>query len=171
MPGQKHGGELTPKQLHFARCVAAGMTQTEAYVEAYDCKSDSKRATAASEGHRLAVNPKIAARIKRLIAARERAIADSALHDRDRVLSKLRTIMASGEGGPAEASQLRAAELLGKSVGLFRDVIEQAEPEQTPEQIAAELADIVQRLRDTSQEQSGDGTDQDGIDPDDHAVH
>ena len=36
----KDQGGLTPKQAHFARCVAGGMTQADAYREAYDPKPD-----------------------------------------------------------------------------------------------------------------------------------
>tara|TARA_R110000823_G_scaffold200670_10_gene331659 strand:+ start:3629 stop:3946 length:318 start_codon:yes stop_codon:yes gene_type:complete len=68
-------------------------------------------------------NPDIAQRVEVLIAARERAIQASGVSDREQVLSKLRGWMESAEG--ADAMKIRSAELLGKSVGLFKDVVEQ----------------------------------------------
>ncbi len=65
-----------------------------------------------------------------------------ALSDRERVLTKLRDILDTTEGGPAVTAQLRAAELLGKSVGLFKDVQVQ-EVKRTPEEITAELEELL----------------------------
>ena len=61
--------------------------------------------------------------VNRLLVAKEGQIQASALSDREQVLSKLRGWMESAEG--ADAMKIRSAELLGKSVGLFRDVVEQ----------------------------------------------
>ena len=115
--------KLTPKQLHFSRCVASGSTYSDAYREAYDVKPDTKAGSIQTEASKLMSNPDIAQRVEVLIAARERAIQASGVSDREKVLGKLRTWMDTAEG--ADSMKIRSAELLGKSVGLFKDVVEQ----------------------------------------------
>ena len=115
---------LTPKQLHFARCVASGMSQAAAYREAYDTKTE-RSATVHDAASRVARRPEVKERIEWLIKQREQAVVASALSDREKVLSKLRQWLDTAE--PADSNKIRAAELLGKSTGLFRDVIETAD--------------------------------------------
>ena len=116
---------LTPKQMHFCRCVAAGMSQASAYREAFDVTADGKSATHREAASRLMARADIKARVDALIAQRERSILASSLSDRERVLSKLRHWTDTAEQG--DSNKIRAAELLGKSVGLFRDVVETSE--------------------------------------------
>ena len=115
--------KLTPKQLHFSRCVASGSTYSDAYREAYDVKPETKAGPIQTEASKLMSNPAISQRVEVLIAARERAVQASGVSDREKVLSKLRHFMECAEG--ADAMKIRSAELLGKSVGLFKDVVEQ----------------------------------------------
>ena len=114
--------KLTPKQLHFARCVANGMPQAKAYREAYDCKPDALKETQQQAASRLMANPMVRARVDYLIRQKEAGLAASAASDRERVLTKLRHMLDNAE--PSDGNKLRAAELLGKSVGLFKDVVE-----------------------------------------------
>jgi|TARA_R110002096_G_scaffold372791_2_gene566322 hypothetical protein len=86
-------------------------------------KPETKAGSIQTEASKLMSNPDIAQRVEVLIAARERAIQASGVSDREQVLSKLRGWMESAEG--ADAMKIRSAELLGKSVGLFKDVVEQ----------------------------------------------
>jgi len=58
------------------------------------------------------------------------------------VLTKLRDKMDSGQ---SDMIQLRAAELLGKSVGMFKDVQVQEVPRST-EEIQAELAKLLAKV-------------------------
>jgi len=84
---------LTPKQMHFCRCVAAGMSQAAAYREAFDVTADGKSATHREAASRLMARADIKARVDALIAQRERSILASSLSDRERVLSKLRPLL------------------------------------------------------------------------------
>lgn len=118
----KPAGELTPKQLHFARCVAAGMSQAAAYREAYGCKPGSKPETQQANASRLMADSRVRQRVDAIIRQKEAGIAASAVSDRERVLTKLRHLLDNAE--PSDTGKLRAAELLGKSVGLFKDVVE-----------------------------------------------
>ena len=60
------------------------------------------------------------------------------MSDRERVLDKLRTILDTEKGGPEITAQLRAAELLGRSVGIFKDIVE-TKHVRTYEEVKAEL--------------------------------
>jgi hypothetical protein len=139
---------LTAKQMHFARCVASGMPQAEAYREAYDVTAVGKTATHREAASRLMARADIKARVDALIAQRERSILASSLSDRERVLSKLRQWTDSAE--PADGNKIRAAELLGKSVGLFRDVIETSESRSSDE-LLAELEAMIESVADDAE--------------------
>ena len=143
--------DLTPKQQHFCRAVASGCTMSDAYREAYNT-NNMKPATVHREAHTLMATPKIATRVEALQRAKDRAVVASSLSDRERVLSKLRDMMDTTEGGPAVTAQLRAAELLGKSVGLFKDVVETTRVRSSDE-VRAEL----ERMLDAATEDSADG--------------
>jgi len=113
--------ELTPKQLHFARCVASGMTQSDSYRESYTVRQSTTQESVHSSASRLMADAKVSARVQHLIGMRERAVAASAVTDRERVLAKLRTWMDEAE--PSDSVKVRAAELLGKSANLFQSEI------------------------------------------------
>ena len=142
MTWQKGQSGLTPKQQHFCQAVASGCTMSDAYREAYNT-SKMKPATVNREAHALMANPKITARVEVLQRAKDRAVIASSLSDRERVLRKLRAVMDSQENVMA---QLRAAELLGKSIGLFKDVVETEERIRSPEEIRAELEERLAAL-------------------------
>ncbi len=125
---------LTAKQMHFARCVASGMSQSAAYREAFDVAEGSKTATHREAASRLMARADIKARVDGLIAQRERSILASSLSDKERVLDKLRHWMDHAESG--DSNKLRASELLGRSVGLFKDVIETSESRSSDELLA-----------------------------------
>jgi hypothetical protein len=130
--------ELTPKQAHFARCVAQGMTQADAYSEAYDPKQSNHcgndpHTSKQGDGTRV----EIRSRVDALVKARERAVVASALSDRDKVLSKLRVWLEGTE--VTDSNRLRAAELLGRSSGLFATDINVTTKERDSSAVAAEI--------------------------------
>jgi Asp/Glu/hydantoin racemase len=130
--------DLTPKQQHFCRAVVSGCTMSDAYREAYNT-GNMKPASVNREAHALMADPKITARVRRLQQQKDRAVVAASLSDRERVLDKLRAMLDTTEGGPIQTAQLRAAELLGKSVGLFKDVTVTEEPVRTAEEIREEI--------------------------------
>ena len=136
MSVKKDQGGLTPKQAHFARCVAGGMTQADAYREAYDPKASTKSETIHTLASRLMARDEIRSRVASIMAAKDRAVAASALSDRDKVLSKLRFWL---DGGVTDSNQLRAAELLGKASGVFTDQVSITSTERAPAEVAAEI--------------------------------
>lgn len=155
-------GGLTPKQAHFARCVASGMTQAEAYREAYNCRPGSLKTTQQQLASKLMADPMIRRRVERLVRERERGLLASSLSDRERVLRKLRDTMDAEDVTQADSIRLRAAELLGKTVGLFRDVVETTE-HKTAAQIEQELLEVLEQIADSA---TSNSTDEDSTDTD-----
>ncbi len=154
---------LTPKQMHFCRCVASGMSQASAYREAFDVTADGKSATHREAASRLMSRADIKARVDALIAQRERSILASSLSDRERVLSKLRHWTDMAE--QSDSNKIRAAELLGKSVGLFRDVVETSESKSSDE-LLSDLEAMLEQVADDMSEATHDSTDLDAFSDD-----
>ena len=142
---------LTAKQMHFARCVASGMSQSAAYREAFDVAEGSKTATHREAASRLMARADIKARVDGLIAQRERSILASALSDKERVLDKLRHWVDHAEAG--DSNKIRAGELLGRSVGLFKDVVETSES-RSSDDLLAELEAMIEASADEQSDAS-----------------
>ena len=107
---------LTAKQMKFVAEVSEGGSQSNAYRKAYDTSQMAPK-TIWEEASRLRRHPKVAARIEELEAEKEARRRMQALSREDRVLQELEKI-AFGDG-PA-SGRLKALELLGKHVGLFK---------------------------------------------------
>jgi hypothetical protein len=133
------------------------MTQAAAYREAFDCQEGSLSKTQQEAASRLMARHKIRARVDALVRQKERGMIASVLSDRERVLTKLRVMLDTEEGGPAVTAQLRAAELLGKSVGLFKDVQVQEVP-RSAEEIQAELEERLARYFPDRSQTDDDGS-------------
>ena len=107
---------LTAKQMKFVEGVCEGGSQSNAYRKAYDTSQMAPK-TIWEEASRLRRHPKVAARIIELEAEKEARLRMQALSRKDKVLQELEKI-AFGDG-PA-SGRLKALELLGKHVGLFK---------------------------------------------------
>jgi len=107
---------LTAKQMKFVEEIGKGGSQSNAYRKAYDTSQMAPK-TIWEEASRLRRHPKVAARIEELEAEKEARRRMQALSQEDRVLQELEKI-AFGDG-PA-SGRLKALELLGKHVGLFK---------------------------------------------------
>jgi hypothetical protein len=138
--------ELTGKQRHFARCLANGMTMTESYIEAYEA-SNMKRSTINEAASRLNKDERISARVQQLIALKEQALIRSTVGLKSQVLTKLVGFMDNAT--PQDTAKLRAAELLGKSIGLFKEVIEDnRHQDKSPEELTALLHEKLSEIAD-----------------------
>lgn len=122
MAGQKDGEGLTPKQRKFTQGVASGLSLADAYRQAYDASAMSDKAIR-TESAKLIQHPVIAKALEAIRAQRERQNQILTVSDRDLVLKNLRQ-WTRGDGEPPSSAQLRAAELLGKACGLYRDIVE-----------------------------------------------
>ena len=119
---------------------------SDAYREAYST-SRMKPASIHREATRLMSNPMITTRIEVLNRAKDRAFIASAVSDRELVLTQLREIAAHAKGTPAEHATLRACDLLGKTVGLYKDVVETV-VQRSPEEIRTEIVELYERHKD-----------------------
>jgi len=144
--------KLTPKRALFARCVASGMTQADAYREAYDPKSSTTAASIHTLASRVAGEVEVRARIEALLAARERALLVSAVSDRQKVTQHLRDALAGGE---TDQFRLRAAELLGRSAGLFvTEMNVNTSNQRDPAEVAAAIQQRLSQLTGASDGES-----------------
>ena len=131
---------LTGKQEAFAKLVAGGAVLSDAYRECYAADS-MKDSTVWSEACRLGQNPKVSARIKDIQADME---ADRRTIERRREEWVLKRLSEEADQADNASSRIRALELVGNTVGMFTDRIEQAE---TNERSSAEIEkDLKARL-------------------------
>jgi len=129
---------LTAKQRHFAMALGsgAGMTLSDAYREAYDCEKMSGAAIR-NEASKLAANPDITVMVSRLRDNNERSAQASQVNDKQKVLDLLRKLRDEAE--PNDTNRLRAAQLLGQTIGLFKDVIETSSNDRDSTEVASEI--------------------------------
>ena len=168
--------ELTPKQRAFAMCLASGMSQRQAYRNAYSNKANDK--TAGHEGWRVSKLPAIAAYVEQLKteagkALTEHVAKDLAL-DRLYVMRNLkevvercmeRELVTDRNGKPVtcvtKTGELaavytfdskganRALELIGKEFGMFvdrKEVRHGALADASDEELDAELGRLASEL-------------------------
>ena len=140
MAGQKDADGLTPKQRKFVQGVASGLSLADAYRQAYDAQGMADRSIR-TESAKLSMHPRIAQALLRIREQNEARNQVLTVSDRDMVLRNLRQ-WTKGEGEPPTSAQLRAAELLGKACGLYKDVVET----RTERPASDILGDIERRL-------------------------
>ena len=134
---------LTGKQEAFAKLVAGGAVLSDAYRECYSADT-MKDSTVWSEACRLAQHPKVSARIKDIQADME---ADRRTIERRREEWVLKRLSEEADQADNASSRIRALELVGKTVGMFTDRIEQAETsERSASEIEKELKARLDRL-------------------------
>lgn len=139
--------KLTAKQEAFARLIALGgddgvpLSQAEVYRRVYDTKSDK---IAREEASKLVRHPGVAQMVERLKAEVAAEMRDRAVSVREEVAERLRQWM-NGDDRPSP-QQVRAAELLGKTVGMFRDVVETDQQPASSEELAEEIESRLARL-------------------------
>ena len=121
MSGVKDEDGLTAKQAKFAANLAEGMSQAEAYRNAYDAVNMAPE-TIHSHASRMAARDKVRARVDALMMERMRVLETRGVSDRAKVVGLLRQF-AEDDARPDHV-RLRAVELWGKTCGAFVEVIE-----------------------------------------------
>lgn len=121
MTGVRDQYGLTAKQRKFAENLADGMSQSDAYRNAYDA-TDMQGDTIRSKASLMAGRDDIRAAVDALMEARMRLIEVKGVSDREKVVTLLRKF-AEDEARPDHV-RLRAVELWGKTCGAFVEVIE-----------------------------------------------
>ena len=135
MTGVRDQYGLTAKQRKFAENLADGMSQSDAYRNAYDA-SDMQGDTIRSKASLMAGRDDIRAAVDALMEARMRLIEVKGVSDREKVVTLLRKF-AEDEARPDHV-RLRAVELWGKTCGAFVEVIEDRR-ERPASSVAVEL--------------------------------
>jgi len=132
---------LTDKQEKFCQAVFEGNNFSDAYRAAYNTQN-MNAASIHREAHAVTVNPKVTARIDGLFHEKEKEQRMLRLSRSEKVISRLEAI--GLRDGEADGTQVRALELLGKTMGLFIDKIEtEDKTERSQEQLEK---DIEQKL-------------------------
>ncbi len=108
--------ELTPKQRHFAVCVASGMRQAAAYRMAYDVAEDTSLNTLCSSSCMVAAHPNVAVAIELLLAWLDRQWL---LESQEVLEYGYQRLYEEAENGPDSADRTRAAIALLKAHGAF----------------------------------------------------
>ena len=134
---------ITAKQNEFAQHVSDGLSQTKAYRSAYISHNMAPK-TIWEEASRLRRHPKVAARIIELEAEKAHRQRMQALSREEKILKELEAV-AFGDG-PVSA-KLKAIELLGKNLGLFKPK-EVPKVERSQEEIECELMGKLAKLLD-----------------------
>lgn len=112
---------LTAKQEAFCMAIISGTGWTEAYRKSYETENMSA-ATIHRTAFKLATSPKIAARLERAEREKQAEQRMQRLSRAERVVQKLEQVAL--RDGDADGTQVRALELLGKTLGLFVDRVE-----------------------------------------------
>lgn len=136
-------GGLTEKQERFVQGLAAGLTNAEAYRAAYDA-STMKPNTIYNESCLLAQSPKIAERLKELLAEKGRRNSMGAEKQSERVWRNVWRL-AEGEGVPPSVQQAALA-LAAKMAGMMTDKVEIKNENVDSKSIESELLERLQRL-------------------------
>jgi len=137
----KNNRGITDKQQAFVDAIAEGNNISDAYRLAYDA-SNMSGASIHVEACRLAKHPKITLAINEIFELKTYSNSLQQLSRSDRVISKLEAIAL--RDGEADGTQVRALELLGKSMGLWIDKVEtEDKTERTEQQLEK---DIEQKL-------------------------
>jgi phage terminase small subunit len=108
---------LTPKQEKFCQCIIKGMSQTDAYREAFDTLK-MKEETIWSNASRLIKNSKVIARIDELKKGIEKELVYTALESFSK-LKEIQEMALSNKLKPDLTNALKAEELCGKIAGIY----------------------------------------------------
>lgn len=136
-------GNLTEKQEAFAQGLAEGLTNTEAYRRAYETEG-MQSGTIHNEACKLAMHPKVAARLNALLE--EKRARNSMLSEKqsDRVWRNVWRLAEGHEVPPAV--QQSALALAAKMAGMLTDKVEVKNETVDSKSIEAELLQRLQRL-------------------------
>lgn len=143
----KAGNGLTEKQEAFAQGLAAGLSNADAYRQAYDA-SAMKDATIHSEACTLAARPKIAERVHAIIAEKGRRNSMFVEKQREKHSDKIwRTLWAmvdAHDTPPAVKANLLS--LGAKAAGMLTDSVKIESVAADSKSIEQELVERLQRL-------------------------
>lgn len=133
---------LTAKQEQFALSIVEGRTQSAAYREAYDAEG-MQDTTVWTEASKLMRHPQVSQRVEELKEEAE-ATRRAVLVSREEAI--LQRLEHEAMTAKTDSARIRALELLGRHIGMFKDQIEVEHVERSAEQIEADILTRLERL-------------------------
>ena len=126
---------LTANQQVFVQNILNGMTQLDAYKDAYDTRTEND-STISVNANRLIRTPKVAALLGSLTDTFKEKIIQDAVGTRRYVMEQLYVHASEAK---SEGTKLKALEMMGRAVGMFTDKVEQKVEQISTDQLKAEL--------------------------------
>lgn len=126
---------LTAKQEHFAISVVEGRTQAAAYREAYDAEG-MQDPTVWTEASKLMRHPQVSQRVEELREEAEAARRAVLMSREEAILQRLEHEAMTAK---TDTARIRALELLGRHIGMFKDRVEVEQVDRSPEEIEAAI--------------------------------
>ena len=133
---------LTASQQRFTQELIRGKTMVEAYREAYPNATSADKVIK-SAAYKLSKDDRIQKALQEAWGETVEALVDDAIATKRYVLKQL---LAHSKEAKQEGSKLKALELMGKAVGMFKTQEEDKVEKVTPEQLKKELAGHLKML-------------------------
>ena len=127
---------MTVSQMRFTRGLIEGKTMVVAYREAYPAAQAADQVIK-SAAYKLSRDPRVQQEMQEAWGETVEALADDAVATKRFVLKQL---LAHSKDAKQEGTKLKALELMGKAVGMFKGESEAVVEKVTPEQLKRELA-------------------------------
>ena len=133
---QREKGKLTAKQRMFVHYIVSGMSNREAYKQAYK-PNTTNEGTIASNAHRTASDPKVRALLDASLSKSENALINDEQAMRRHVMEEL---LKHSREMSHDGHKLKALELMGKAVSMFTDRVEKTVENISTETLKDELS-------------------------------
>jgi hypothetical protein len=114
---------LTVKQLNFCKNVVSGMSNFEAYKNAYDC-GNMKESTIYTESSKLACKQSIQEQIKAMQAPQIKSIQIQNINAKQKQIKFIEERINLCKSNGDESSVIKYTEMLNKIYGLYKDTDE-----------------------------------------------
>ena len=132
----KRARPLTVSQMRFTRGLIEGKTMVAAYREAYPAAQSADQVIK-SAAYKLSRDPRVQQEMQEAWGETVEALAEDAVATKRFVLKQL---LAHCKEAKQEGTKIKALELMGKAVGMFKGESEAVADKVTPEQLKRELA-------------------------------
>lgn len=136
LPGTPRQKPMTSAMMEFAKRLIEGKTQLEAYKDAYPNAKANER-TLKTSAWKLAQDVRIQRMLQEHWGQTVEALTDDAVAVKRYVIKNLLEL---SKNAKQEGSKLKALEMMGKSVGMFRPTQAEEEEALTADQLKQELA-------------------------------
>mgnify|MGYP003655785561 CR=1 FL=1 len=142
---------LTTSQMSFAQGLIQGKSMRQAYRDAYP-NSAAADGTVATAAGKLAKDPRIAKLVRDAWEETQEALADDVAASRRYVM---RQLVALSKQASQEGSRLKALELLGRSVGMFKEQQASQDKPLTAAELRAALSGHLKLVAQTTRKKTG----------------